>query len=446
MTESPENVVSFDVTYALENEAGETLSTSSAKARLSDSSLAIEPANGNDLSISYYDIKGISDQDYTIKLFLSSRDKVTISKIGYEYENFLITLYKMKNELYLRYLLMNEGLKADQIEASFSYTINGEEQFKGLCEVRLFDSALVILPQKNKPVRIPYCYVTSVKEEDYSITVEAEHGERLTFTQMGEKRDFLRRSLTEAMNELSTRTQRIIGEIQPQLDTMRKKKLADLMKDGRAAEKTEVDKISPEFWGLLEAKAKRMGLAESYDFLRDLSQRDRISLGVKRSLSDKDEDEYIWFLIPIYSEDPHAPGNAVALEATTGADEGRATYFFRILTRADYQSGKTLPPLNSDYDEFLATINRCMIEINFRREPIFLTDDQLKDPKYVQYRFATQEISSLQKLRNHFIGRVMHYNIDQWKNDVKALLKFNVDEKSEDKRWEKSQTDAPETK
>jgi hypothetical protein len=285
-----------------------------------------------------------------------------------------------------------------------------------------------------------------VKEEDYSITVEAELGERLTFTQMGERRDFLRRSLNEAMNELSTRTQRIIGEIQPQLDTMRKKKLADLMKDGLAAEKTEVDKINPEFWGLLEAKAKTMGLTESYDFLRDLSQRDMISLGVKRSLSDKDEAEYIWFLIPIYSEDPHAPGNAVALEATTGADEGRATYFFRILSRADYQSGKTLPTLHSDYDEFLATINRCMIEINFRRAPIFLTDDQLKDPKYDQYRFATQEIPSLQKLRNHFIGRVMHYNVDQWKSDVNALLTFNVEEKSEDKKWEKSQTDTPEPK
>ena len=444
MTEPPEEV-SFDLTYTLENEAEETVSTSSAKARLGDSSLAIEPTNGNDLSITYTDITGILDQDYTVKLFLTSRDRVTLSQIGYEYENFLITLYKLKNELYLKYLLMNEGLRADQIEATFGYTINEVQEFNGLCEARLFDSALVILPQKNKPVRFPYCYITSVKEENYSITVEAELGERLTFTQMGEKRDYLRKSLNEAMSELTTRTQRIIGEIQPRLDTMSKRKLADLMRDGRAAEKAQIDKINPEFWGLLEAKAKTMGLAESYDFLRDLSQRDKISLGVKRSLSDKEEAEYIWFLIPIYGEDTHKPGNAVALEATTGADEGRATYFFRILGRADYQSGKTLPTLNSVYDEFLATINRCMIEINFRREPIYLTDDQLKDPKYVQYRFAAQEISSLQKLRDHFIGRVIHYNVDQWKADVDTLLKFNVEEKSDEKRWAKTQTDSTET-
>jgi hypothetical protein len=437
MPESQDNEVSFDVIYALENENREILATSSAKAKLGELSLMIEPVNGNDLSISYTDIVDISDEDYIVKMLLSSRDEVTLSQIGYEYENFLITLYKLRNELYLKYLLMNEGLRAAQIEASFSYTINTGDEFKGLCEARLFDSALVILPQKNKPVRIPYCYINGVKEEAFSIIVETELGERLTLTQLGEKRDFLRRSLSEAMSKLSLRAQGIIGEIQPQLDTMKKRKLSELMKDGRAAERAEVDKITPEFWSLLEAKVRTMGLTESYDFLRDLSQRDRISLGVKRSLSDKEEEDYVWFLIPIYSDDPHAPGNAVALEATTGVDEGRATYFFRILDRGEYSIGKDLSTLHSCYKEFLATINRCMIEINFRREPIYLTIDQLNDPKYVHYRFAAQEISSLQKLRTLFIGRVMHYNPDQWRSDVNSLLSFNVNEKSEDRKWEK---------
>ena len=429
--------ISFDVTYTLENKSGEIVISSSAKATLSDTSLIIEPIRGNELSISYTDITEILDENYTVKLLLSTRDKVTLNQIGYEYENFLVNLYKMKNELYLRYLLMNEGLKASQIEADFNYSKNGENQSKGLCEVRLFDSALVILPQKNKPLRIPYCYIAAVKEEDYSVSVETELSERLTLSQMGEKRDFLRRSISEAMSELSTKTQRIIGEIQPQIDTMKKRKLADLLKDGRAAEKAELDKIAPEFWGLLESRAKTMGLTESYDYLRDLSQREKICLGVKRNLSNREEGEYVWFLIPIYSDDSHMPGNLVALEATTGANEGRATYFFRMLSREDYSTGMTLSTLHSKYDEFLETINRCMIEVNFRREPIYLKDDQLDDPKYIQYKFAVQEIPSLQMLRTHFVGRVMHYSVDQWRGDVTALLKFNIEEKSDDKRWEK---------
>ncbi len=437
MTEPPEHEeTSFDVTYTLMNEDGETTATSPAKATLDDLSLMIKTIDGNDISIPYTDIVGISDEDYIITIALTSGNKVTLSQIGYEYENFLITLYKLKNELYIRYLLMNEGLRAAQIQANFNYTQNSQE-LNGTCEARLYESALIILPQKNKPIRIPYCYITSVKDENYSIIVETELGEKLTLNQLGEKRDFLRRSLSEAMSELTIRTQKIIGEIQPQLDSMKRRKLADLMKDGRAVEKAQVDKIAPEFWSHLEATARTMGLTESYDFLRDLSQRDRISLGVKRSLVKQDEGNYIWFLIPIYGEDPHTPGNAVALEATTGEDEGRATYFFRILGRAEYSIRKDLSTLHGDYDEFLATVNRCMIDINFRREPIYFTADQLDDPKYAHYRYAVQEMPSLKRLRAQFIGRVMHYNPDQWKSDVTALLKYNVEEKSDDARWVK---------
>ena len=426
-----------ELSYALEDEDGKLVSSGSAKAILDDKSVVVEAISGEDLVVSYTDIVKISDEDYSVKLFLSSSHKVTLNQIGYEYENFLITLYRLKNELFIKYLLMNEGLRAAQIEADFVYYSQGEAIFKGLCEVRLYESALLVLPQKNKPLRIPYCYVIGVREEDYSIIVETEVGEKLTFAQMGEKRDFLRRSLSDAMNELATRTQKIIGEIQPQLETMKKRRLADLMRDGRAAEKVELDKVAPEFWAPLEAKIRVMGLTESYDFLKALSQKDKISLGVKRNLSQNEVEDYVWFLIPIYSDDPTTPGNAVALEATTGTDEGRATYFFRILGRGDYAAKSELSKLHSDYDGFIRNLNRCMIEINFRREPIYFTDDQLGDPKYVHYKYAVQEIPSLQRLRDLFIGRVMHYNVDQWKSDVVALLKFNIEERNDNIRWDK---------
>ena len=439
MQDSPDNkeAMSCDVTYTLSDEGGKTVSGGQAKATLDDTSLIIEQMSRENFAIAYTDIVGISDENYIIKLILSSNHMVTLNQIGYEYENFLTTLYRMKNELFIKYLLMNEGLRVAQIEANLTYASKGQDVFTDLCEVRLYDSALLILPRKHKPLRVPYCYIYDARVEDYSFIVETESEERLTFTQMGEKRDYLRRSLSEAINELTTRTQKIIGEIQPQIDTIKKRRLADLLKEGRAAEKAEIDKVTPEFWAQLELKARAMGLSESYDFLKELSRNDKISLGVKRSLTQSEVEDYIWFLIPIYSEDPSVPGNAVALEATTGVDEGRATYFFRILSRGDYATKKDLSKLNSEYDVFLKTLNRCMIEINFRREPIYLTDEQLSDPKYIHYKFAVQEIPSLQKLRDLFIGRVIHYNVDQWKSDVTALLRFNTEEKNDDARYAK---------
>lgn len=85
----------------------------------------------------------------------------------------------------------------------------------------------------------------------------------------------------------------------------------------------------------------------------------------------------------------------------------------------------------------MKNINRCMIDINFRREVIYLTDGQLENPRYVQYRFAKDRITSLMILRNEFIGRVVHSSFDQWKSDVTSLLVFNAKSEDDSAKWKK---------
>jgi hypothetical protein len=67
-----------------------------------------------------------------------------------------------------------------------------------------------------------------------------------------------------------------------------------------------------------------------------------------------------------------------------------------------------------------------MIEINFRREPIYLTEKQLDSTEYTQYRFAIAKIPSLKTLREQFVGRVIHASQKQWKTNVTSLLNINA--------------------
>jgi hypothetical protein len=78
-----------------------------------------------------------------------------------------------------------------------------------------------------------------------------------------------------------------------------------------------------------------------------------------------------------------------------------------------------------------------MLAINFRREPIYLSDERLKEPQYQKYQFAVAKFSELQFLRNLFIGRVVHSLPEQWKNDVVGLLKFNVKTDDDTVKWSK---------
>jgi hypothetical protein len=149
--------------------------------------------------------------------------------------------------------------------------------------------------------------------------------------------------------------------------------------------------------------------------------------------------EYIWFLMPIYSVDDEAYGNAIAMEVAEEESAGKATYFFRIVSRRSYRNYKSIEELDIETDRLIKIINRCMIDINFRREPIYLQDEKLDEPAYSKYRIAVQKIPSLTILRSLYIGRVIHASSEQWKSDVMDLLKQNVTIADDSTKWSKSE-------
>jgi hypothetical protein len=142
-------------------------------------------------------------------------------------------------------------------------------------------------------------------------------------------------------------------------------------------------------------------------------------------------------MLPIVHADTALPGNAIVLEASTSDGSGRATYFFRVFPRRDYRDGPVAEMLEKQSVQVAEFINRALITINFRREPIYISADQLKETRFKHYQFSINRIPELRELRERFIGRVMHHSLEQWQQDVWALLKFNVDNLDDGLRWEK---------
>jgi hypothetical protein len=198
------------------------------------------------------------------------------------------------------------------------------------------------------------------------------------------------------------------------------------MKDGRAASHMNIDAISPGIWTELEKKLDAFGIKEEYDYLATLGQPERICIGMKRGLMGDLTGDYIWFLVPIFSVDNTQPGNAIAMEATAVEGSGKATYFFKITDPGIYKNCKNQEELQTVVDKSLKQLNRDLITVNFRREPIYLTDEQLNSTTYVAYRRAVSKVPALQELRRLFIGRVIHNSPEQWKEGVTQLLKSNA--------------------
>jgi hypothetical protein len=145
-----------------------------------------------------------------------------------------------------------------------------------------------------------------------------------------------------------------------------------------------------------------------------------VRIGIKRSLLSL-EGEYIWFMVPLLG----SGGNAVAMEATSGPAGGRATYFFRIAPRDRYP-GMDEGARREAADECMDVLTRGLQEINFRRQPIFLRDEDLIAPQYLKYRFSILLLPALRDLRERFIGRVAHTSPEEWTAKVNDLLAFNA--------------------
>ncbi len=457
------------VNYKLYNDESNIENEGEARATLDEKYLTLTVMFGEPMLIAYTDIVGISDYDYKVDLFLTSKEKLNLWGLGYQYEDFLFQLYKLRNELMLKYLLMEESLIKAGFEAQYTrLDPNGQTNQTGTCEVRLYESGLVVLPQKSEPIRLPYCYINSINKQDYKLTIATEYLEKIEVTRLGQNFDPFAKALSDAISKMILRTQQNIKELIPEAIPTTIYKIATLMKDGRAAKRKEIEQQSTDFWRRLTKKIDEAGITTEYEFLNALAAKDQVCVGIKRGLMGDLTGTYMWMMFPLLASGTNRLSNTIVLEAfnlqdtsenkehppentstvsETGEDSNNqsekqkpattgATYFFRVMGRKEYLQSMD-EDLTRKLGDFINNVNRSMIEINFRRESIYLTDHQLDSTEYTQYRFAITKIPALKILREQFVGRVMHASPEQWIADVTSLLAFNAKSIDDTEKWSK---------
>ena len=389
--------------------------------------LTVLPASEEPLLIPYRDIIQLSRVGYKIDVKLVSKENLTISNLGLKFEDFFRNFSNLNNDVILKDLLMNETIHKSGIVADLSYRDEANsEKSLGQGELRIYETGAVIISGEGNFIRIPYNDLARIHVDNYKLILDTDYGDSYVFSKIGKELDVCFKMLNDLIKALSVKTQLSMQELLPVFDSSVIRKIAKLMKDGRSARHMDIDAISSGIWAELEKKLDQFGVKEEYDYLASLGQSERICIGMKRGLMGDITGEYIWFLVPIFNLDPAQPGNAIAMEATAIEGSGKATYFFKIADPEEYKTFKNQEELKSAVDKALKKINRDLIIVNFRREPIYLTDQQLESTTYVAYRRAVSKVPALQDLRHLFIGRVIHNSPEQWKEAVMQLLKSNV--------------------
>ncbi len=382
-------------------------------------------------SLSVRDIRWLRAADYRIEIGNAS-GSLMLFNLGYRYEDVLREVHRARNETLISDSLVYESPKRQVVKGEVVIRSGGPEpSYQGKAEIRLYETALVIVPEMSSMVRYRYSDIGSVSSNDWTLDISEENGGKVSIRMLGHEHEPLLKAISEQVGEMKLRARNIVKTIHPGISDQELSQLSVMMREGKAAGLAELTFVAPDFLELLE-KRLEMELPDSYRVLMGKGRREMARFGFKHGLMDGVTGDYIWFLIPIFSDESVA-GNAIVFEAS-GSDSARATYFFRIAGRKEFM-GLSATDRRKTAESALERTTEALTEINFRREPIYLEDAELLDPEHANYRHAIDALPGLKDLRERFIGRVAHGSGEKYSQDIDDLLKFNSVQRPDSERW-----------
>ena len=319
---------------------------------------------------------------------------IMLSMIGHLYEDFVHKLICAFNEVIFRQLLMNE--KA-HFEAPGQYASPLGETSPAV--FRICETALVIMPETHMLVRVPYCMIAAVSNEPYCFRVTDRLGRVYALQKLGWQTENFLREYDRRISALRKQTREKLSEIAPADDA-----LANLLMEGMIVPEEDIRALSPAFADGLHSRLKTSQISQEYGFLRALSG--KMAVGIKRGLMGELTGETIHTLTPVFEK------NIVIMESL--GEGAAATYVFRM--SADGQA------LQDSWSQWLLAFNDSMLAVNYRREPIYLSEEALKAEKYENYRGALHRSEGLRTLRTLFAGRAAHSGFEAWKKTIESYM------------------------
>ena len=333
--------------------------------------LVIESPTAPTRSLDWVDVDRVVEGDHRVELSLADGSSVGLTALGATHDRFM------------------EELRAARRRSRFAaLTITTDEPTvslvsrapTGIADVHFFDRVLVHEPRDGFPTAVPYSLIERVERDGYSITVTATGLDALTVSALGVKTDeFLerwaggreqsRRSIAEAYAAASESLRGIDAA------------------DGVAVTATRAGRFWPALRDLALAGSRSEGVSRLLEWAGERAAIGMFTAG--GDVSSGSSEAMTFLLAPVST----GAGDRIVVEATDGDD--RATFVF------------------ADVDP--ARLNAALVLTNFRREAIFLPDEQLG-----RWAVGARTWAIVREARAHLVGRVVHD--EHWQERLSTLL------------------------
>lgn len=395
--------------------------------------------------------------EYELRLALSSGHALRLSHFAKAFQNLERELLEAYRQRLVQCLLVSD---LDEV-ARFSGRVSlrsPQRTCEGPAEVRLYESNVAILPDTDVGFQWRLADIDRVDfdERDYAVTIRSGQ-DVLTIGRLAKRTRELADRLNDRVRALEERSARALGAVFPFLSPEEFRRVGGLLREGvsvpitalrgihRLIEPTLLEKVVDgalrPYLQSLAGRTTADGWFVGFKIVRRTPEEaaatsesdeatDAVAGAADAVLSDATEaqgaeaDEHVadailevgpdldvlfWFFFPIAGHGQTA-ASRIAWEAVSSG--GRATYVFD----ARGEAGVTLA-------DSVAELNRGLVALNFRREPVYLPSERLAmDVRYRHYAIALRKVPVLTRVRDRFRGRAIHTTLRSWQTKVDALV------------------------
>jgi hypothetical protein len=449
---------SFDYTRA----DGAALESGPCGLSFEAETLTVTPASGPPLTIDLGDIDLFLPGEYELSLTLYTGAKILLHQFGKTFQNLRRELLEAYRQRLLQCLLLEDLEEIARFDG-VARLESPVRPFSSPAEFRVYKSNLAVLPTQATGLQWRVADIDAVRFDASTWNVTAESsGERLIASKLAKRTVEFRERLTNAIEKVAQHASETVRSLFPFLNPDQLRQATALLKEGRAASLAQLRAIHPKTEQALSANAVDARLQPYFEALLEhvpggnyyagfkLVRKDEEQTGqdqeaataetaapnsepsqgatpVEETETDTGGDEEAapvlhWFFLPLAAKPgAKSAGNLVAWEATSRS--GRATYFFRLAPPGDaaqLQDPSRAPAL---IDAAIRQLNRVIVLLNFRREPIYLPEASLEiQPRFRRYAIACRKLPELARLRSSFLGRALHTTPEAWRKQFESYL------------------------
>lgn len=235
--------------YKLTAASGQLLDEGDGTAAITDGAVVVSPEMGQPIRVKPTDIVEVSEPaPYVVRLRLQEGPSLDLSMLG-----------NMRTQLLAE---IGDVRADDTVSTLLLLGLGKPEKFPGAvndvqAEIRLYDDALVTIPQSGEPEQVPYAFIDNVTTDasGYRISIDVRGGTPLVVNRMAQRTSEFINLLRKRVSDARGRTGAFLAALLPGLGSIAQRIVASDLRDGLAGPKRDLDSVDATVWPSLVSAA-----------------------------------------------------------------------------------------------------------------------------------------------------------------------------------------------